>query len=53
MMMMIIKVSNRNLKQNVFVHFADTSKVYVYTLFSSAKGIKVYQEQVFQNLKNI
>ena len=36
------KICNRNLKQNVFLHFVNTSKVYMYTLFLSAKCTKVY-----------
>jgi hypothetical protein len=35
------KVSNKNLKGNVFVHFANRRKVYVDTLFSSRKYVKV------------
>jgi hypothetical protein len=40
----LIKVSNKNLKGNVFVHFANRRKVYVDTLFSSTKYVKVYEE---------
>jgi len=46
------RVCNRNLKQSVKVHFDNTSKVYFYTLFSLEKCNKVYEENVFHNLKN-
>src|SRR5689334_13244652 len=41
-------VSNRNLKQNVLVHFAYTGKVYVYILLLPAKCTKCTEINFFQ-----